>query len=166
MIKVCGICNKEFETNYPNKIYCSKECSRKSTREADRIRKKREWDLKKKKQSAEEMERRRLRDEKIEEASKERQREKQADLEKRLLERDPKAIMQVNNNSSFEYWEAYKQDFLEDEDNKNYIRYVNDISVYDDDFASQVVESIKELGYISTDLKRIKQHEEVYRLPE
>jgi hypothetical protein len=160
VIKVCGICNKEFETNYPNKKYCSKECSREAIREADRLRKRKEWDIKRKKQSDEERERIRLKREKIEKDAQERARERQSDLKKRLKEGDPRARMEVAKPNSFEYWEAYRQEFLEDEHNKTYIRYVNDISVYDDDFASRVVESIKELGYISSRLNRIKKHDE------
>lgn len=156
MIKVCEVCKKEYETNYPNKKYCSKECSREAAREADRIRKKREWDLKKKKQSAEEMERRRLKKLEIDKEAEERQKEIKADLEKRLEERDPEAIMKVNNNSSLEYWEAYKENFIQDYYNKNYIRYINDISIYDDDFSNKVIDSIKELGYISSRLVRNK----------
>lgn len=156
MIKVCEVCKKEYETNYPNKKYCSKECSREAAREADRIRKKREWDLKKKKQSAEEVERRRQKKAEIDKEAEERQREEQADIKKRLLEGDPKAIMKVNNNSSLEYWEAYKESFIQDYYNKNYIRYVNDINIYDEDFPSKVIDSIKALGYIFSRLVRNK----------
>lgn len=166
MVKTCLICSKEYETPYPNKKYCSKDCSREAIRQADRLRKRNERKIKRDKRTAEEVERRRLKMAEIEEASKERQREKQADLEKRLKEGDPKARMEVAKPNSLEYWEAYRQEFLEDKYNENYNRYVNGISVYDDEFARLVLESIKKLGYISTDLKRIKQHKEVYRLPE
>lgn len=156
MIKVCGICNKEFETNYPNKKYCSNKCSKEAIREADRLRKRREWDIKRKKQSAEERERIRLKREKIEKEAQERAKEQQVDLEKRLEERDPKAIMETTNHFDLEYWEAYKEDFMQDYYNKDYIRYVNEISVYDDDFPNKVIDSIKERGSIYSRLVRNK----------
>ena len=166
MVKTCLICNKEYETPYPNKKYCSTDCSRESIRQADKLRKRNERKSKRDKQTAEEVERRRLKRAEIEEDAQERARQSQADLENRLKQGDPRARMEVAQPNSFEYWEAYRQDFLDNKYNKNYIRYVNDISVYDDDFPLLVVASIEDLGYISTDLKRIKQHEEVYRLPE
>lgn len=154
MIKVCGICNKKFETNYPNKKYCSKECSREAAREADRLRKSKERQIIKKKQSAEEVERRRLKKLEIDKEAEEIQREKQADLEKRLEERDPKAIMEITNHFDLEYWEAYKEEFMQEYYNKNYIRYVNDISVYDEEFPKKVIDSIKERRSIYSRLVR------------
>ena len=152
MIKVCLLCNKEYETPYPNKKYCSKECYG----EAARLRKRKERQIIKKKQSAEEMERRRQKKAEIDKEAEQRQREKQADLEKRLLEGDPKAIMETTNHFDLEYWEAYKESFIQDYYNKNYIRYVNDINVYDEDFPNKVIDSIKALGYISSRLVRNK----------
>jgi len=154
VIKVCEICNKEFETIYPNKKYCSKECSREAAREADRLRKHREREIIRKKQKAEEVERRRLKKIEIDIRTEEIQREKQADLEKRLEERDPKAIMEITNHFDLEYWEAYKEEFMQEYYNKNYIRYVNDISVYDEEFPKKVIDSIKERRSIYSRLVR------------
>lgn len=156
MIKTCLICNKEFETNYPNKKYCSKECSRKAIREADRLRKKKEWQIIKKKQSAEEVERRRQKKAEIDKRAEERQKEEKEDLKKRLLEGDPKAIMETTNHFDLEYWEAYKESFIQDYYNKNYTRYINDISIYDDGFPIKVIDSIKEQGSIYSNLVRNK----------
>ena len=156
MIKTCQVCKKEFETNYPNKKYCSKECSRESIRETDRLRKHKERQIIKKKQSAEEVERRRLKKLEIDKEAEERQKEEQADIKRRLSEGDPKAIMETTNYFDLEYWEAYKEDFMQDHYNKNYIRYVNEINIYDDDFPSKVINSIKEKGSIYSNLVRNK----------
>lgn len=152
MIKTCKLCSKEFETPYPNKVYCSKECYSES---ASR-RKRKEREITKKRQTKEAIEARRQKKAEIDKRAEERQKEEKEDLKKRLLEGDPKAIMKVNNNSSLEYWEAYKEEFMQDKYNKNYIRYVNDISVYDEEFPNKVIDSIKELGYISSRLVRNK----------
>lgn len=156
MIKVCEICNKEFETNYPNKKYCSTECSREAVREADRLRKHREREIIRKKQTAEEVERRRLKKIEIDKEAEKLQKEKEVDLEKRLKARDPKAIMEITNHFDLEYWEAYKESFMQDYYSKDYIRYVNDISVHDDDFSNKVLYSIKEKGSIYSKLVRNK----------
>lgn len=156
MIKVCEICNKEFETNYPNKKYCSKECSREAAREADRLRKHKEREIIRKKQTAEEVERRRLKKAEIDIRTEEIVKEKKADLEKRLKERDPKAIMEITNHFDLEYWKAYKENFMQDYYSKDYTQYVNDISVYDDDFPNKVIYSIKEKGSIYSRLARNK----------
>ncbi|MDU5081996.1 hypothetical protein [uncultured Tissierella sp.] len=160
MIKTCQICHKEFETTYPNKKYCSKECNREAIREADRLRKRKEREIIKKKRTAEEVERRRQKKAEIDKRTEEIAREKKADLEKRLKKRDPKAIMEITNHFDIEYWEAYKEDFMQDHFNKNYIQYVNDISVYDDDFPNKVIDSIKEKGSICSRLVRNKSSRE------
>lgn len=154
MVKTCLICNKEYETPYPNKKYCSTDCSREAIRQADRLRKRNERKIKRDKRTAEEVERRRLKRAEIEEDSQKRAREKQADLEKRLEERDPKAIMEITNHFDLEYWEAYKEEFMQEYYNKNYIRYVNDISVYDEEFPKKVIDSIKERRSIYSRLVR------------
>lgn len=154
MLKTCEICHSEFETNNPLKKYCSELCSKEASRHADKLRKRNERKIKRDKQTAEEVERRRLKRAEIEEDAQERARQSQADLEKRLKARDPKAIMEITNHSDLEYWEAYKENFMQDYYNKDYIRYINDISVYDDDFPSKVINSIKEKGSIYSYLVR------------
>jgi hypothetical protein len=156
MVKTCQICNKEFETTYSNKKYCSEECSREAIREADRLRKNRERQIKKKKLTAEEAERKRAKKADVDKRAEEAEKEKKADLQSRLALGDPKAKMEVAERFSFEYWEAYKEEFIQDYYNKNYNKYVNDISIYDDDFSNKVVVSIKEKGRIYSRLVRNK----------
>lgn len=151
MIKTCKLCSKEYETPYPNKVYCSKECYSES---ASR-RKRKEREITKKRQTKEAIEARRQRKAEIDKVAKEQRAEQEADLQKRLKERDPKAIMEITNHFDLEYWEAYKEEFMQD-DNKNYIRYVNEINIYDDDFPSKVINSIKEKGSIYSNLVRNK----------
>ena len=64
------------------------------------------------------------------------------------------ARMKLAKPFSAEYWEAYKDYEIENSlkyDNKP-IRYVNGISVYDDDFTEKVLLSIAEQGRVSTHL--------------
>ena len=154
MITICGICNKEFETIYTNKKYCSKECSRKAIREADRLRKHKEREIVRKKQTAEEVERRRLKKAESEKRTEEIARERKAVLEKGLKEGDPFARMRIAEPNSKEYWEAYKQYEIEYAASwgRESTRTVNDISVHDPCFGRKVVEAIKELGIIRTRL--------------
>jgi len=154
VIKVCEICDNEFETVYTNKKYCSEECSREAIREADRLRKLKKREVIRKKQTAEEMERRRLKMAEIEKRTEEIARESKADLEKRLKAGDPFARMRIAKPNSKEYWEAYKQYEIEYAAswNKESTRTVNGVSVHDPYFSQKVVQAIKDLGVIETRL--------------
>lgn len=156
MVKTCLICNKDFETNYPNKKYCSNECSREAAREADKLRKRREYKIKKNRRTVEEEERIRLKRAEIEKEAKERAKQEEKDLKKRLKQGDPKAKMQVAKRFSLEYWEAYKEVFEQDYYNRNYTEIINDIDIRTDNAPGRIVESIKELGRICTRLVRLK----------
>ena len=156
VIKVCEICNTEFETVYTNKKYCSEECSRKAIRETDRLRKLKKREATRENRTAEEVERRRLKKVETDIRTEEIARQKQEGLKKRLKERDPKAIMEITNHFDLEYWKAYKENFMQDYYSKDYTQYVNDISVYDDNFPNKVIYSIKEKGSIYSRLARNK----------
>ena len=156
MIKVCEICDNEFETVYTNKKYCSEECSREAIREADRLRKSKKREVIRKKQTAEEAERRRLKKAEIEKRTEEIAREKKADLQRRLKEGEPKAVMEVTNHYDIEYWEACKEVFEQDYYNRNNTEIINDIDIRTKNAPGQIVESIKELGRINTRLVRLK----------
>lgn len=154
MITICEICNKEFETVYTNKKYCSKECSREAIREADRLRKHKEREIVRKKQTAEEVECRRLEKAENEKRIEEIAKEKKAVLEKGLKEGDPFSRMRIAEPNSKEYWEAYRQSVIEYAASlgRESTRTVNDISVHDPCFAQKVVQAIEELGIIRTRL--------------
>lgn len=154
MLKRCPVCDIEFESNNLSQKYCSEECRLARVREKDRLRKYKEREVIKKKQTAEEVERRRLNKVETDIRTEEIAREREADLKKRLKKRDPKAIMEITNHFDLEYWEACKEIFMQDYYNKNYTQYVNDISIYDDNFSNKVIDSIKERGRIYSRLVR------------
>lgn len=62
--------------------------------------------------------------------------------------------MQVLNHIAWKYWEAYKDYAIEYAETceKDSTRTVNDISVYDYDFAEKVIMSTKKLGRITTNV--------------
>ena len=154
------MCNAEFYSEKLSQKYCSKECRLESVRERDRIRKRKE--------RAKEREEREQRKEQFLQAKKEarekEEREREAERERELFELktkanegDPKARMTLAKPFSVEYWEAYKDYEIENSlkyDNKP-IRYVNGISVYDDNFTEKVMFTIEEEGRILSELVRV-----------
>lgn len=83
-----------------------------------------------------------------------RQQNKLIELAERAKQGDPLARMKTAEPNSYEYWEAYRDYELEAraEYTNPRIRYVNDISIFDDDFVEKVLLSIAEQGVILTQL--------------
>lgn len=152
MIKVCEICGSEFEANVPNQKYCSVECRKERIREYDRQRKRKERkEAKKEKLIVLEQKRKEF-------EARELEYEKKVERERRLLEEkakqgDPMAIMQLSSNTTPEYWEAYQKYHIREYEQTNFIRYVNGISVFDDDFVDKVLITIEQHGRIFSELK-------------
>ena len=153
MIKTCLICNNEFETVYSNKKYCSIECSKKATREADRLRKRDKRNIIRQQKSAEELELSKQRRNEFDKIAQEKAKEREANFKRRLEQGDPLARMRVAKQTSAEYWEAYKEYIIQfdKECGKETKTTVNYIYLLDDNFVEKVVESIKELNYILVD---------------
>lgn len=154
MIKECKICGSEFEANAPNQKYCSAECRKERIREYDRQRKRKaRKEAKKEKlivleQKRKEFEAREL------EYKKKVERERQL-LEEKAKQGDPSAIMQIANNCSPEYWKAYQEYHIRESKQfkGKFVRYVNGISVFDDDFVDKVLITIEQYGRIFSELK-------------
>ena len=67
--------------------------------------------------------------------------------------------MKLAKPFSAEYWEAYKDYAIESSsmyENNRFIRYVNGISVYDDDFTEKVMFTIEERGKVYSELVRVQ----------
>lgn len=152
MIKECKICGSEFEANAPNQKYCSVECRKERIREYDRQRKRKERkEAKKEKLIALEQKRKEFK-------AKELEYEKKVERERQLLKEkakqgDPMAIMKLSSNNSQEYWEAYQKYHIQECEQSNSNRFVNGISVFDDDFVDKVLITIEQHGRIFSELK-------------
>lgn len=163
MILNCVVCNQSYETNFPNKKYCSDICAKRG-----RINKRKQWEkdtnynekqrldkLVKRQQekevrTAEETERLRLKKEEIDHKNAERIKNEKVELEEKAKNGDPIARMNLAKPNSKEYWEAYKQSEIDyyNKWNTKSISVINEISVFDDDFVAKVLESIKVEGRI------------------
>ena len=73
-------------------------------------------------------------------------------LKQRAEQGDNLALMHLAQPNSYEYWEAYRDYELEimAEYEKPRVRYVNDVSVLDDDFIEKVMFNIEEQGIINS----------------
>lgn len=154
MLKVCEICGEEFETIYPNKKYCTIICSAEAEREANRLRKRKVRGQVKEYYNTKEQGKSKI--ELMQKEIAESLERQHIENEEQARQGNPKAIMKIHSMHDVEYWEAYKESFMQDYYSKDYIRYVNDISVYDDDFSNKVIDSIKERGSIYSRLVRNK----------
>lgn len=152
MIKECKICGSEFETSNPNQKYCSEECRKERIREYDRQRKR---------QARREAQKEKLvilEQKHKERKARELEYEKKVEQERRLLKErakqgDPMAIMELSSNNSRKYWEAYQKYQIQECKQLNSNRYVNGISVFDDDFVEKVLITIEQYGRILSELK-------------
>ncbi|MBT2731649.1 hypothetical protein [Carnobacterium sp. ISL-102] len=170
MILNCTVCNQSYETIFPNKKYCSDVCAKHG-----RKNKRKEWEKDtnynekqrldkmakrhqiKEVKTAEEIERLRLKKSEIDQKHAERIKNQQIELEEMAKSGDPSARMRLAKPNSLEYWKAYQQSESEQyNQNKRFLRLINDISVLDEYFAEKVVESIKEKGYIRGHTMTIK----------
>ena len=152
MIKECEICGSEFEANAPNQKYCSVECRKEWIREYDRQRKRKaRKEAKKEKLIVLEQKRKEF-------EAKELEYEKKVERERQLLKEkaeqgDPMAIMKLSSNNSQEYWEAYQKYHIQECKRSNSNRFVNGISVFDDEFVDKVLITIEQHGRIFSELK-------------
>ena len=160
MMKQCPVCNNEFKRDKLSQKYCSEECRLARVREYDRIRKQKERE---EARAIRDKENERIQQDKIaarEQAELERLEAKEQEHQELIAkanEGDPHARMTLAKRFSAEYWEAYKDYEIENSlkyDNKP-IRYVNGISVYDDNFTEKVMFTIEENGRISSELVRV-----------
>lgn len=154
MLKRCPVCDTEFESDKLSKKYCSEECRLAKVREKDRLRKRKEREEERAIREKEKQRIQQAKNEAREQAEQKNREAREQDLKARVKAGDPLARMQVANPFSVEYWEAYKD--YEIENSLKYdakpIRYVNGISVHDDDFTEKVMLMIEQQGIIYSDL--------------
>lgn len=158
-LKECLICDSEFIADKISQKYCSEKCRLVRNREADRLRKR---EIRAEERTIRDKENERIQQAKKdakEKAELERHKAKEQEHQKitvKAEQGDPLARMRLAKPFSVEYWEAYKD--YEMESSLKYetkpIRYVNGISVYDDDFAEKVMFMIEEQGFILSELVR------------
>ena len=154
--KICPICGSQFETNNDQTVYCSKECKREAKRARDReyMRNKRGQASEARRQAREEFDRARLSE------MEERSRKSKEDCERRCSEGDLRALLirekMLHGNSTKRYWELFAQCELEWAEKAGTVSRmaVNGHSVYEDDFADAVLESIEEHRQIVMELGR------------
>ena len=154
--KICPICGAHFETNNDQTVYCGHSCKAEAKRARDREyqRNKRERASESRRQYREEYERARLSE------IAERDRKSKEDFERRCAEGDVRALLirekAQHGNSTRRYWELFAQCVIDDAERIGTVSrvVVNGHSVYEDDFADAVLESIKERGQIVTELGR------------
>lgn len=157
MIKECEICNTEFETVNPNQKYCSVECRKERIREYDRQRKRQaRREAQKEKLVILEQKQKELKARELE-YEKKVERERQL-LKERAKQGDPMAIMKLSSNNSRKYWEAYQKYHIQECKQSNRNRYVNGISVFDDDFVDKVLITIEQSNRIYSELKDESKH--------
>lgn len=152
IIKRCPVCNNEV-TNTKNK-YCSVSCRNESVKERDRLRKREERKAEREVIRRETSETHKKKLEQQRQEVEKRQEESRIKLKERAEQGDNLALMHLAEPNSYEYWEAYRDYELEvrAEYTNPRIRYVNDISIFDDDFVEKVLLSIAEQGIIFTQL--------------
>lgn len=158
MLKECLICGNEFRAYKRNQKYCSDECRL----EKDRLRKRKEREKERSIRIAEKQriqQEKQLAKEEAERMQQEEEERKLFELKRRANEGDPKARMKLAPRFSAEYWEAYRDYQIEENsqfENSKFVRYVNGISVFDDDFAEKVMFTIEERGHIMSELMRVQ----------
>ena len=148
----CPIYGKSFTAYRVLNRYCSEECRQNARREQDRNRKKELRAQRSEQRNAERKEADRKRAEQIEA----RNRQAKEDFENRCKEGDLSALLirekAAGGNCSLKYWELFaKAEIQAAEDSGEVSRtIINGISVYEDDFAEHVVQSIERTGFIQT----------------
>lgn len=158
--KICPICGQEFTAKNGNTKYCSNQCRvegarlarkkwedrtgyKEARREQMRAYRAGEAVKRAKKREAEDRKRRKEAERKHAQA-KALYRER---LQEKAAAGDPHARMFLHNKLEVEYWQAYKDYELAFTGGYS-SRTVNGVSVYDANFAEEVVETIKNTGVI------------------
>jgi len=162
---ICEICEKPFETSARNAKYCSDECRDEGARlKREKWEEETNYNERQRRRMAEQ---RKAEQEAIRRVSteahrkKRKRQEQEADkrkeerlnaLKQRAEQGDNLALMHLAEPNSYEYWEAFRDYELEimAEYEKPIVRYVNDVSIFDDNFSEKVVSSIKEQGIIKS----------------
>lgn len=166
--KICPICGQEFTAKNNNIRYCSDSCAAEGARLArkaweqrtgykeaqrERMRAYRAGQSVEKaaQRAAEERRQRKERAEKLKRLAAERQQ----DLHAQAAAGDPHARMMLSNRLQAEYWQAFKDYELQlaEAAGEPSRRTVNGISIYTDQFETEVIRSIKERNIIITELK-------------
>lgn len=169
--KKCPICGCLFDPDASSQKYCSEACRRAGARavrarwvqksghrEKDRLRHRQKRETE-----------RQVKDERTAEASARREEEIAVRLEhirnefeKRCSAGDSHALLirekSINGNTGRKYWELFQSCVIEEAEKTGVITEtcVNGISVYSDLFADDVVQSIQDIGYIVTEVKRCR----------
>lgn len=166
--KICPICGQEFTAKNNNIRYCSSKCAAEGARLARKA-----WE---RRTGYKEAQRERMRayragqsiEKAAQKAAEERRQRKErakrlkqlaAERQQRLQERaaagEPHARMMLSNRLQTEYWQAFKDYELQlaEAAGEPSRRTVNGISIYTDQFETEVIRSIKERNIIITELK-------------
>lgn len=154
--RICPICGRSFVTHHVQIMYCGEECRvtarRKKDREAKaKTRAKLSEDRKRKQEQFEQS--------RMEDMKDRAQRSRDA-FEARCASGDPRALIirakAHGGTLSETYWHYFALIEIADaeRDGKTARTFVNGISVYEDDFASKVIEDIKLRGHIYIELRR------------
>ncbi|MFL2072007.1 hypothetical protein ACEN32_06850 [Marinilactibacillus psychrotolerans] len=158
----CTVCSNHFETEKPNNKYCSDECRKQGRRnkrkkweqetnyaEKQRTEKALKRQRDKEVQTAEKLERIRLKKAEAERKNAERKEISRKELIEKIKQGDPLARMKLAKPNSKEYWEAYQQYELEQvRSQPKQTVLVNGISIYEDNFSEKVIDSIAVTGKI------------------
>ena len=166
--KICPICGQEFTAKNNNIRYCSDSCAAEGARLArkaweqrtgykeaqrERMRAYRAGQSVEKaaQRAAEERRQRKERAKRLKQLAAERQQ----DLHAQAAAGDPHARMMLSNRLQAEYWQAFKDYELQlaEAAGEPSRRTVNGISIYTDQFETEVIRSIKERNIIITELK-------------
>ena len=155
-LKICPVCGKSLKTNNELYTYCGPECRVTARRKREREYRRAERASARPEPVSEEYKRARS------EETERRGRQSREDFERRCNEGDPHALLirekTLHGNSSRRYWELFAQCVIDDAERIGTVSrvVVNGHSVYEDDFADAVLESIKERGQIVTELAHAK----------
>lgn len=154
MMKQCPVCEIEFKSDGLSQKYCSEECRLSRNREYDRIRKRKERAEKRAIREQEKQHVQQAKKEAREQAEQKNREAREQELMARVKAGDPLARMNTAKPFSVEYWEAYQEYEIGYAENwgKDSRRTVNNISVYEDDFAEKVIMTTKELGHVVTNM--------------
>ena len=149
---ICPICGKSFVAHRVLNRYCSEECRLNARRAQDRNRKKEVRIQRSEQRNAERADADRKRAEQFET----RRRQVKEDFARRCEDGDLRALLlrekAAGGSSTLKYWELFAKAEIQDAEDSGEVSrtIINGISVYEDDFAKRVVQSIERTGFIHT----------------
>ena len=153
-VKVCPVCGKTFKTGNELYTYCGPECRVTARRKREREYRRAERASARPETVSEAFVRARS------EETERRAQKSREDFERRCKAGDPHALMirekAQNGNRSRRYWELFAKCEIDEAEviGRTSRTTVNGISVYEDDFAGLVMESIRERRQIIIELRR------------